>query len=487
MRGEGGGALQHERFIKTALAGVLCALAQAAAAAPEAGPASPAREILKELIEINTTDSSGSTTLAAEAMSARLRGAGFAAADLAVLGPDARKGNLVVRYRGRRASRLKPILLIGHLDVVEARREDWSTDPFKLVEQDGYFYGRGTLDMKGDDAILVAAFLRMKREGYVPDRDLILALTADEEGGAFNGVDWLLTTHRQLIDAEFVINPDGGRVATERGRPVAVEIEATEKLYADFEVSATNPGGHSSLPKPDNAIYQVADALALLQRTPFPLELNPVTREYFTQIARIETPQNAADLRAMLQDPPDEAAVRRLSQDTHFNATLRTTCTPTMISGGHAFNALPQKAAVNVNCRILPGHSQEDIRLQLVRLFADPGLSVRYRADSGAMADQAPDRSVMKPPPPREDVLGPLRRAAAQSWPGVPVVPIMETVATDSLHTMMAGIPSYGICGLAFDRDDDHRHGRDERVKVKSFDDAVEFYYRFLKALSSGS
>lgn len=470
------------------MAALLLAFACDVPAAAVAQPTTEqlAHDIFKELVEINTTDSSGSTTAAATAMAARLRSGGFPEQDLQLLGPNERKGNLVVRYRGKPRSKLRPILILGHLDVVEARREDWTTDPFQFVEKEGYYYGRGTLDMKGDDAIVVADFIRLKQEGYVPDRDLILALTADEEFGLSNGVDWLLQNHRELIDAAFVVNPDGGRVSTEKGRPVAVEIEATQKLYADFAVLATNPGGHSSLPRPDNAIYHVSDALAKLEQAPFPVELNPVTRAYFEQIAQVESPATAADLRAILTTPPDPDAVRRLSLDPHYNATLRTTCVPTMISGGHAFNALPQKAEANVNCRVLPGHSQEDVRLELVRLFADPALTVRYRTDSGLLFDHGSDRSAMKPPPLSAEIMDPLRQAAAKLWPGVPVVPIMETVASDSLYTMVAGIPSYGVCGLAFDRDDDHRHGRDERVKVRSFDDGLEFYYQFLRAMTAG-
>ena len=338
-----------------------------------------AHDVFKQLIEINTTDSVGSTTLAAQAMARRLLDAGFPAADVSVLGPNERKGNMVARYRGRSGSKLKPVLIIGHTDVVEARREDWTTDPFQFVEKDGYYYGRGTQDMKDSDAIAVTAFIRMKKEGFVPDRDIILALTADEEGGTANGVSWLLDKHRDLVDAEFALNPDSGGVVTERGKALTVEFEATEKLYADYQLQATNPGGHSSLPRPDNAIYHVADALTVLQRSPFPFELNEVTREYFTQMAKIEPPATAADMRAILGSPPDEAAIARLSQDPRYNSTMRTTCVPTMLAGGHAYNALPQRAEANVNCRIFPGHSQEQIRLDLVKLFNDPELSVRYR------------------------------------------------------------------------------------------------------------
>jgi acetylornithine deacetylase/succinyl-diaminopimelate desuccinylase-like protein len=416
-------------------------------------------------------------------MAQRLLDAGFAKADVVVLGPNGRKGNMVARYRGKAGSTLKPILIIAHLDVVEAQRQDWTTDPFKFVEKDGYYYGRGTQDMKNSDAIAVANFIRMRKEGFVPDRDIILALTADEEGGRSNGVDWLLKNHRDLIDAEYALNPDSGTVRTDN--PPAVEFEAAEKLYADFQVLATNAGGHSSLPTPDNAIYHVADALAVLQKSPFPFELNAVTREYFSQMAKLETHQIAADMRAILTTPPDPAAIERLSQDPAWNSTMRTTCVATMLSAGHALNALPQRAEANVNCRIFPGHSQEEIRLTLVKLFNDPKLSVRTRNSAGEVADHGTDRKPMAPAPLRDDVMNALRGVAGKLWPGAAVIPIMEVGASDSVYTSNAGIPSYGICGVAIDRDDERAHGKDERVRVDSFYKGLEFYYLFLKALTS--
>ena len=471
----------------TSIALVIGTLCQSAWSAPQSEQVTHAmaHDIFKQLIEINTTDSIGSTTVAAQAMAKRLLDAGFPAADVVVLGPNDRKGNMVARYRGKPGSKLKPMLIIGHLDVVEARREDWSTDPFQFVEQDGYYYGRGTQDMKVSDAIVVTDFIRMHNEGFVPDRDIILALTADEEGGTANGVDWLLKNHRELIDAEFALNPDSGGVVTDKGKAVTMEFEATEKLYGDFQVLATNPGGHSSLPKPDNAIYHVADALARLERTPFPFELNNVTREYFNQMAGIESGQEAADFRAILTTPPDPAAITRLSQNARFNSTMRTTCVATMLSGGHAPNALPQRAEANVNCRILPGHSQEEVRLDLVKMFSDSTLSVRYRNDARELSDHGSDRAAMAPPPLRSDVMDSLHGVVAKLWPGVPVIPIMETGASDSIYTMMAGIPSYGICGVAIDRNDVRMHGKDERVLVDSYYKGVEFYYEFLEKLTT--
>jgi acetylornithine deacetylase/succinyl-diaminopimelate desuccinylase-like protein len=442
------------------------------------------RDIFKQLIEINTTDSVGSTTDAANAMAKRLLDAGFPADDITVLGPNARKGNLVVRFRGAGAH--KPFLIIGHLDVVEARRSDWTTDPFQFVEKDGYFYGRGTQDMKVSDAIAVTTLIRLKKEGFRPDRDVILALTADEEGGTSNGVDWLLKNHRELIDGEFALNPDAGGVELEDGKPLDVMVEATEKLYADFQLTSLNPGGHSSLPSPDNAIYHIADALGRLQHAPFPFELNAVTRAYFERMAAIEHGQTAADIKAILETPPDANAVARLSQDAHYNSTMRTTCVATMLSGGHAPNALPQSAQSNVNCRILPGHSPEEVRQALIGIFADPKVSVRFvEPSTGKAVDTAPLKVALPPPPPRPDVMKPLERITDEMWPGAPVIPEMETGASDSIYTMAAGIPSYGINGVAIERSDVRAHGKDERVLATAFYNGVDFYYRYLKALTS--
>jgi acetylornithine deacetylase/succinyl-diaminopimelate desuccinylase-like protein len=452
---------------------------------PDAAERQLAHDVFQQLVEINTTDSVGNTTVAAQAMADRLLAAGFPPADVVVLGPNPRKGNLVARYRGAPDSGLRPILIIAHLDVVEARREDWTTDPFQFIEKGGFYYGRGTQDMKDSVAIAVADFVRLKRERYVPDRDIILALTADEEAGQSNGVAWLLANHPDLIAADYVLNPDSGGVWTEGGKPVAVEIEATEKLYADFVLSATNAGGHSSLPRPDNAIYHVADALTKLERNPFPVELNPVTREYLARMADVAAPQMRADLQAALATVPDPAAIARLSADAHYNATLRTTCVATLVSGGHAPNALPQRAEANVNCRILPGHSAEDVRLYLERLFDDPQLKVGYRSETEGLSDQAPATKAMPPPPPYPVLMAALTGIAARTWPGAAVIPIMETGASDSIHTMSAGIPSYGINGIAIERDDVRAHGRDERVGVESFYVGLQFYYEFLVALTT--
>jgi acetylornithine deacetylase/succinyl-diaminopimelate desuccinylase-like protein len=463
------------------IAGLLLLPFLAFGSAPDDATRQLGRDILKELIEINTTDSVGNTTRAAEAMAKRLKDAGFPAADVQVLGPNERKGNMVARLHGSGAK--KPVLIIGHLDVVEARREDWTTDPFQFVEKDGYFYGRGTQDMKASDAILTAAFIRFRKEGYWPDRDLILALTADEEGGRFNGVDWLLKNHRDLVDAEFVLNSDSGGLTTMNGKPVDLDVEATEKQYADFELTARNPGGHSSLPTPDNAIYHISDALSRLEHSPFPVELNQITRTYFERRAPLENAQTRADMNAILHTPPDPAALARLSKDPRYNSTMRTTCVATRLTAGHANNALPQTAQAIVNCRILPGHSPAETQQALSRIFADPKVTVQYLDGTGAQG-KAPDSKgfpTVLPPP---EVLLPLEKVAAELWPGAPVIPEMETGASDSIHTMAAGLPSYGINGIGIDQDDIRAHGKDERIRVTSFYDGMEFYYRFLKALT---
>jgi acetylornithine deacetylase/succinyl-diaminopimelate desuccinylase-like protein len=434
-------------------------------------------DIFKELIEINTTDSVGSTTVAARAMAKRLLDAGFSPSDVQVLGPNDRKGNLVARLRGTGAR--KPILFICHLDVVEARREDWSLDPFTFTEKDGYFYGRGTEDVKDGDAMLVTTFIRLKREGYKPDRDLILALTADEEGGKFNGVDWLLRNHRDLIDAEFILNPDAGAFESDEGRRVDVGVQASEKLYADFQLEVHNKGGHSSLPEPDNAIYQLAEGLTRLEHYAFPVELNEVTRGYFAKEADVVGGSVGTDMKAIVKMPPDEAAIARLSKVPIYNARMRTTCVATRLDAGHANNALPGTARAIVNCRILPGHPPEEIRAQLVKVLAEPEIAVTLLQNSTSALPMLP-ASVLNP-----DVMGPLERVVNEMWPGVPVIPVMDTGASDGVWTRSAGIPTYGVPGVFIDLNDDRSHGRDERLPIASFYEGVDFYYRLTKALSS--
>jgi acetylornithine deacetylase/succinyl-diaminopimelate desuccinylase-like protein len=436
-----------------------------------------ARDIYKQLIEINTTDSVGSTTVAAEAMAQRLRDAGYPASDVQVFGPNSRKGNLVARLRGTGAQ--KPMLLICHLDVVEARREDWSMDPFQFIEKDGYFYGRGSGDIKDGDAILMTAMIRLKQEGFKPDRDIILALTADEEGGTSNGVEWLIKNHRDLIDAEFILNPDAGDFELDKAKKLLVGVQAAEKLYQDFDLKVTNPGGHSSLPGKENAIYELAEGLTRIERYQFPFELSEVTREYFKREADIVGGSTGADMKAILNTPPDQAAVARLSESPFYNARMRTTCVATKLEGGHANNALPGMARANVNCRILPGHTPDEVQTTLEKVLADPKISVSQVATSGSGLRSNP-LSTLQP-----GVMNAIEKVAAEMWPGVPVVPVLDAGASDGAISRAAGFPTYGIPGVFMDVDDDRSHGRDERIRVASFYEGVDFYYRLIKTLST--
>jgi acetylornithine deacetylase/succinyl-diaminopimelate desuccinylase-like protein len=441
-----------------------------------------ARDILKQLIEINTTDSVGNVSMAAEAMAQRLRDAGFAESDLHVAGANDRKKNLVVRFRG--AGKRKPVLFIGHLDVVEALRSDWTTDPFEFIEKDGYFYGRGTEDMKDGDAILVTNFIRLKKEGYVPERDLILALTADEEGGSANGVDWLMKEHRDWIDAEYCINLDGGEFEKENGKPVLAAIQASEKVYVDFQFESLNPGGHSSVPSPDNAIYHLAGALVRLQSFSFPLHINEITRNYFERMAALTSGQASADMKAVAKEPPDPVAARRLSESPYYNSLLHTTCVATMLSGGHAPNALPQTARANVNCRIFPGEDPQEILKALERVANDPKVKIIVVQQIGPDGKVVPVVPV-PPSPLLPEVTQAMEKTLSITWPGVPLVATMSTGATDGRITRIGGIPTYGISCMFFDKNDDRSHGKDERVGVQDFYDGVVFNYKLIRALSS--
>ena len=452
----------------------LLAAAALAAVSAQSGPNDQrAREIFKELIEINTTDSVGSVTKAAEAMAARLKAAGFADKDIQVLGPDPRKHNLVARYHGTGAQR--PLLLLAHLDVVEAKREDWSFDPFTFLEKDGYYYGRGTSDDKAMAAQFVANVIRLKQEGFTPSRDLILALTADEEGGNFNGVDWLVKNHRDLIEAEFAIN-EGGGGNMRKGKYLTNEVQASEKVFQDFRLDVTNPGGHSSLPVKDNAIYHLAAGLSRLAAFEFPVQLNDVTRAYFERSASVESdPKVAADMRAVAKPTPDPAAAARLSAMLpYYNAQMRTTCVATRLAGGHANNALPQLASANVNCRILPGVSPASVKDTLVQVLADPQINVSFVNEA----------TPSKPSPLRPDVMNAVESLTKEMFPGVIVVPVMSTGATDGLYLRNGEVPTYGVDGTFGDMEDVRAHGRDERVGVKQFFEGLEFQYRLIKALA---
>jgi acetylornithine deacetylase/succinyl-diaminopimelate desuccinylase-like protein len=430
-----------------------------------------AREIYREMVEIPSGFTSGATTPVAEAVAKRLRAAGFPDSDIFVGGAIPKKANLVVRYRG--TGRRKPLLLLAHTDVVEAKREDWSVDPFVFLEKDGYFYGRGTADDKAQAAVWIANLIRYKREGFRPDRDIIVALTADEEGGGpYNGVEWLLKNKKSLIDAEFALN-EGGWGESLNGTRLANDVQVSEKYVINYRLEVHNKGGHSSLPVPDNAIYHLAGALDRLSRFAFPLKTNDVTRAYFSAMSNIEKGPISADLAAVAKG--DTAAMTRVAKaTTAWNATLRTTCVATMLEGGHAKNALPQLAAATVNCRVLPEDGVEYVTSALRRVIADTAVNLAVDGEPHS-APASPMRS---------DLMSAISGVTTQLWPGVPAVPMMVMGATDGLYLRAAGIPTYGVQGIFYDRDDIRFHGRDERVKVQSFYEGQTFLYQLVKRLA---
>ena len=476
----------HSAFIKAILGIVAAALMQAAPSAAHAqAPQLTAdqklfREIYQELVEINTTDSVGDTTQAARAMAARLKAAGFSDADMQIIVPAGapKKGNLVARLKGTGAK--KPLLLLAHIDVVEAKREDWERDPFKLIEEGGYFYARGSVDDKAMASIFVSNLIRYRKEGYKPERDLILALTTDEELGStskWNGAHWLVTNHRALIDAEFALN-EGGGGEMKNGKPLLQRVQAAEKVSVNFRVEAKNRGGHSSVPRPDNAIYQLAEGLARFGKHSFPVRLNEITRGYFLRSAELQPADIAADMRALArEDIADLQAAARLSaKSALYNSMMRTTCVATRLEGGHATNALPQTARAVINCRVLPGESIDGVRDEIVKAIGDSNLSVTRTSEPASSP----------PSPLRVDVMQVIGKITTDMWPGVPVIPSMSTGGTDSRFLRNAGIPSYGVSGLFLDPDDNRSHGLNERMPVKSLYDGHEFLYRLVKALAGG-
>ncbi|MFT4863361.1 MAG: acetylornithine deacetylase/succinyl-diaminopimelate desuccinylase-like protein [Pseudohongiellaceae bacterium] len=431
-----------------------------------------AKAILAELVEINTSDSVGDNTAAAQAMADRLLAAGFPAEDVQVLSPAPRKGNLVARYRGKGLG-LKPLLLLAHIDVVEADPADWTLAPFTFNEEGDYYIGRGVSDNKDEAAIHIANFIRLKQEGFVPDRDVVIALTADEEGGSYNGVQWLLAEHPDLIDAEYALNEGGGGNINDAGVYVSNTVQASEKVYQSYVLEVTNPGGHSSVPERDNAIYSLVDALAKVRSYEFPIVLNQITRLYFERRAELEGGELAAALRGVLQTPPEQVAVDYFYDKSFYNSRLRTTCVATMLEAGHAENALPQRARATVNCRVLPDESIEGVRLTLMNVIGDAGVSVTPIAP----ATQSPV-SPLTPP-----LLAIIEKITDELWPGVPVLPTMSTGATDSLYLRNAGIPVYGVSGI-FSDGTSRAHGQNERILISSFFEGQEFLYRLTKQLA---
>jgi acetylornithine deacetylase/succinyl-diaminopimelate desuccinylase-like protein len=433
-----------------------------------------AHEILDQVIGTNTVHTNGTAKLA-EALAARFHAAGFSPDDVALLAPPGHpeQANLVVRLHGKGKGR--PLLDIVHLDVVEAKPEDWSFDPFKLTEKDGWYYGRGTLDIKGDAAALATTLIRLKGEGFVPDRDIIVAFTADEEGGDANGVDWLLTAHRDLIDAEFALNPDSGGGISQGDKRLYIGMETSEKVYTTFRIEVTNKGGHSSLPEPDNAIYRLAAGLTRISRLSFPVHTNTTTRAWFAEMAKLEKGQLRQDMEAMTKPELDPASVKRLEKQILYNAMLHTTCVATMLDGGHADNALPQRAGARIQCRLMPEDTPESARILIEKTLADPSIKVSVLIPALPGPESVPTPAVM----------GKMRSVVNSIWPGLSVVPDMDAGASDSKYTRAAGIPTFGITGLFADIDDNRAHGRDERIRVNNFYENVEFTYRLLKSFSA--
>jgi acetylornithine deacetylase/succinyl-diaminopimelate desuccinylase-like protein len=466
------------KTMKTSRLAFVAALLLSSLAAPiHAQPRNPheqlAFDIYKELVEINTVTATGDTARAADAMAARLLAAGFPPQDVQVFKPAPRKGNLVAKLRGTGVR--KPIILMAHTDVVEARREDWELDPFKLVEQDGHYYARGSGDDKFMAAAFVANLIRYRNEGYKPDRDLILILETDEEVADMNevGIRWLLKNHRNLIDAEYALN-EGAGVALDKGKPLRVNIQTSEKVFMNYWLEVKDPGGHSSLPGRSTAIYRLAAGLDRLGKFDFPVQLNETTRIFLQRGAAFESPQNGADMRAVAAPNPEPAAVARLSAQPRFNAQLRTTCVATMLEGGHAMNALPQVAKALVNCRILPGQAPDEVRKTLQQVVGD-----EVEVKNAFIATPSP------PSPVTPELFGAIEKLAAEFWPGAPVIPVMQAGATDGAFLRNAGIATYGHSGLAGEVTENRAHGRDERVIIKSFYQGLEYLYRLVKVLSS--
>ncbi|HLX44009.1 MAG TPA: M20/M25/M40 family metallo-hydrolase [Bryobacteraceae bacterium] len=448
----------------------LCAAAIQAATLPSPADQKLAHDIYKQLIEINTSVTTSGSTVAAQAVADRMKAEGFPTSDIVVAGAPANKMNVVIRYHG--TGQKKPLLLLAHLDVVEAKRSDWSLDPFTLTEKDGYFYGRGTIDDKAQAALWIANLIRYKREGFKPARDLIVALTTDEEGGPYNGVDWLIKNRRDLIDAEYALN-EGGWGDMVNGKPVANNLQVSEKYVLTFRLEVKNKGGHSSLPVPDNAIYRLAEALTKWSKFKFPAQTNEVTRAYLEQMAKVSPPATAALMRSAAQGSAD-AILKLADSTTELNATLRTTCIATMLDGGHAVNALPQTAGAIVNCRVQPDMKPEEVQATIQRVIADEQVSVTPTGNPNAGPSS----------PMRPDLIREAGRLTDTMWPGVPVVPTMVMGATDGRMLRVAGIPTYGIQGVFIERDDFRAHGRDERLGIQQFYEAETFLYELVKALA---
>lgn len=433
-----------------------------------------ARDIFEQLVNINTADSAANVTGAVDAMAKRFRDAGFPETDIHIGGDDPHFENLVVRYRGSGAR--KPILLLAHLDVVEALRGDWSLDPFQFTEKNGYFYGRGTVDDKAEAACWIANLILYKQQGYKPDRDIIVALTSGEESSKHDGADWLVANHRDWMDADLALN-EGADGVMRNGKKIANLVQASEKVYYSVELKATNEGGHSSVPRRDNAIYELAAALQRISRYNFPVELSEVTRLYFERMGQVSKGQLAPAMREIASDPANRGAIDTLSADPHENAMMRTTCVATRLNGGHADNALPQTATSLVNCRFLPEDKPEKVLETLSEVIADPKIQIA--------AINTP--RIGTPSPLTPEFMNALEQTTDAIWPGVPVIPMMGTGATDGRALREVGIPCYGLSGFFLDADDNREHGRDERIPVQSFFDGQRFLFELVQKLAGGN
>jgi acetylornithine deacetylase/succinyl-diaminopimelate desuccinylase-like protein len=437
----------------------------AAAQEPPMGPLRPDqtafRALYKELVETNTTLSAGSCTLAAERIAAHLKAAGFGEQDITLFSvPDhPREGGVVAVLAGTSKS-AKPMLLLGHLDVVEAKREDWTRDPFILIEENGYFYGRGTADMKGMDATWVDAMMRFRSQGYHPKRTIKMALTCGEETTyAFNGAEWLAQNKPDLIAAAFALNEGGGGRTDGHGKLLVESIQVGEKAAQNYRLETTNPGGHSSIPVRDNAIYELADALSRVRDHEFPVKFTDTTRVFFAKAGAARNDELGRAMVALAQNPNDQAAEATVSKDRSYHSMLRTTCVATLLTAGHANNALPQRATANVNCRIFPGETVEGTQTALEAAIADPGVK---------LTAVAPVRPVAVPPPLDPKITGPAEKLVARYFPGVPLVPTMSTGATDGIFLEAIGIPVYGVPGAWGDPDGNGVHGLNERRSVRA-------------------
>lgn len=432
------------------------------------------RELYEELVETNTTLSVGDCTLAAQRMAARLKAAGFPDSDLHLIVEPThpKEGNLVAILPGK-DPKASAILLLAHIDVVEANRADWARDPFTLIEEDGWFYARGASDDKAQAAIWVDALIRYKTSGYTPRRTIKMALTCGEESDdALNGANLLVTKYRALIDAGLALNEGAGGLMDAAGKPISLSIQSGEKVYQDFHFEVTNPGGHSSRPYKDNAITRLSAALIKVGQDDFPVQLNETTRAYFTAMAPLVDAESGAAMRALVADPSDAAAAAVISRNPMWNSMLRTTCVPTQAKAGHAPNALPQRAWANVNCRMFPGTTTAQTAARLAQVIGDDKVTI--------VADAT---TLLTPPPPplSEAVMRPLRKRGAQFWPGVPIVPFQSTGATDGKYTNAAGIPTYGLTGIFAEATGGGTHGLNERIRVKSLYDARDFLFLLVK------